>query len=92
LYPNLRPSDGPGGVYVLMNLETKEVFLVGRSVDVRRRIDWWHEQDGGWDRYRGVVLLYTQDVDRRRVVEQGALERYGTLRTNKGAFPDEETT
>ena len=76
-----------GGVYVLVDLENKKPFFVGRSVDVRRRLQWWHVQEGGGERFRGVVILQTDDVLLQRGAEQKALEQYGTLRPDSGDVP-----
>ena|SRR5579862_9420269 len=79
--PNAR-----GGVYVRVDLVSERVVFVGRSVDVGRRLDWWRAQQGD-DRYRGVVILRTDDVLFQRAAEQKALDQYGALRPDPGDVP-----
>lgn len=76
-----------GGLYALVDVESRAIIFVGRSADVRRRLDWWHAQEGGGERYRGVVILHNDDSRLRRVLEHGAIEKYGTLGSDRGAVP-----
>ena len=70
-----------GGVYALVDSETGQVRFVGRSRDVDRRVAYWTRvlEEAG-DVRRPVVVRRHDDPIARIVMEQKALDQYGTVK------------